>query len=207
MRRLLCAATLALVGVAAAPPSGTTPFVFDGNRMYAKLAFLRPDGSAHRALAFVHMGSPAIALRASLFADLQLDQGQPLVFTIGGFRIQVPAADVVSEPRTPSSLGVELKVEAILPARVLKNYQVALAVDPGTIENLDLFDWYSQKNAGPVVGWIGANVLKAYRITIDYPSRVMYWQQQGDPDTHDLDQVGPALPNPGDGRPSGRHPV
>jgi hypothetical protein len=33
-------------------------------------------------------------------------------------------------------------------------------------------------------------LLKAYRITIDYPSRVMYWQKQGDPDTHDLDQVG-----------------
>jgi len=309
MYRLMCAAVLAFAGATAAPHSGTAPFVFDGNRMYAELAFVRPDGSAHRALAFVDMGSPAVALRESLFKDLRLDQGQPLAFTIGGFRIQVPAADVVREPRAPSSLGGELSVEGILPARVLKDYQVvidyrrrtltvarpqtlslrgiavpfrmneitgllsidasidgssypmtidngsaytwvrqnvgrtwlaahpgwergvgavgpsnmmmsgtqietagtllriprvmagplvlpevgAMAVGPGTIENLDLFDWYSRKNAGPVVGWIGGNVLKAYRITIDYPKRVMYWQKQGDPDTHDLDQVGLTL--------------
>jgi hypothetical protein len=313
MYRMMCAAALALAGTTAAPHSGTAPFVLDGNRMYAELAFVRPDGSEHRALAFVDMGSPAVALRESLFKDLKLDQGQPLVFTIGGFRIQVPAADVVSEPRAPSSLGVELKVEGILPARVLKNYQVvidyrqrmltvarpqtvslrgiavpfrmnettgllsieasidgtsypitidngsaytwvrqnvgrtwlaahpewergvgavgpsnmmmsgtqietagtllriprvmagplvlsevgALAVGPGTIENLDLFDWYSQKNAGSVDGWIGGNVLKAYRITIDYPKRVMYWQKQGDPDMRDLDQVGLTLASDG----------
>ena len=93
----MCAA-LALAAAAAAPHSGTTPFVFDGNRMYAELVFLRPDGSTHRALAFVDLGTPAVALRESLFKDLKLDRGQPLVFTIGGFRIQVPAADVVSEP-------------------------------------------------------------------------------------------------------------
>ena len=125
MSRLMCAA-LALAAAAAAPHSGTTPFVFDGNRMYAELVFLRPDGSTDRALAFVDLGTPAVALRESLFKDLKLDRGQPLVFTIGGFRIQVPAADVVSEPRAPSSLGVELKVEGVLPAGVLKNYQVVI---------------------------------------------------------------------------------
>jgi hypothetical protein len=307
MYRLMCAAVLATLGaVAAGPTSGTTSFVFDGNRMYAELVFLRPDGSTHRALAFVDMGSPAAVVRESLFRDLKIDQGQRLVFTIGGLRIQVPAANVVSEPRAPSSLGVELKVEGILPASVLKDYQVvidyrrrmltvappgtltlrgtavpfrmnettgllaidvsvdgksypmtidngsaytwvrqsagrtwlathpewergvgavgasnmmmsgtsietagtllripriaagrlvlsevgAMAVGPGTIENVDLFDWYSQKNAGPVIGWIGANVLKAYLIAIDYPNRMMYWQKQDDPDTRDLDQVG-----------------
>lgn len=43
-----------------APSSGTTSFVFDGNRMYAELAFVRPDGSVHRALAFVDLGSPSM---------------------------------------------------------------------------------------------------------------------------------------------------
>jgi len=122
----MCATVLALAGAIATPQSGTTPFVFDGNRMYAQVAFLRPDGSAHRALVFVDMGSPTMALRESLFKDLKIDHGQPLVFTIGGFRIQLPAADVVSEPRAPSSLGVELKVEGILPASVLKDYQVVI---------------------------------------------------------------------------------
>lgn len=313
MNRLICATALALAGAAAAPHSGTTPFVFDGNRTYAEVAFLRPDGSAHRALVFVDMGSPTVALRESLFKDLKVDHGKPLVFTIGGFRIQVPAADVVSEPRAPSSLGVELKVEGILPASVMKDHQVvidyrrrtltvaspgtfsplgvevpfrmnertgllsidasidgssypltidngsaytwvrqstgrtwltahpgwergvgavgasnmmmsgtpietagtllripriaagslvlsdvgALAVGRGTIEGRDLFDWYSEKNAGPVAGWIGGNVLKAYRITIDYPNRVMYWQKEGDPDSHDLDQVGVTLKSEG----------
>ena len=41
--------------------AGTTTFVFDGNRMYAELGFVRPDGSIRRALAFVDMGSPSMA--------------------------------------------------------------------------------------------------------------------------------------------------
>ena len=33
------------------PSAGTAPFVLDGNRVYAVIDFLRPDGSTHRALA------------------------------------------------------------------------------------------------------------------------------------------------------------
>jgi hypothetical protein len=65
--------------------------------------------------------------------------------------------------------------------------------------NLDLFDWYAQKNAVPVIGWIGGNVLKAFRLTIDYPNRVTYWLKQSDPDSHDLDQVGLTLRSEGTG--------
>ena len=86
--------------------------------------------------------------------------------------------------------GTLLRIPRLAAGPLVLSDVGALAVGPGKIENLDLFDWYSQKNAGPVVGWIGGNVLKAYRITIDYPNRVMYWQKQGGPDTHDLDQVG-----------------
>jgi hypothetical protein len=308
MNRFLTGVVLALASVAT-PGQGTTPFVFDGNRMYAELGFLRPDGSMHRALAFVDMGSPDMVLRESLFKDLKLDEGRPLGFNVGALRIEMPAAAVVSEPRAPSSIGSDLKVEGILPASVLKNYQVvidysrrtlalgrsatfkpqgvavpfrmndktglisvdmsvdgrshpitidngsaytwirqstarrwltshpdwvrgigavgpsnmmmsgdvtetsgmlirmsrvsvgplvlanagALAAGPGTIEGVDLFDWYSRKNAGPVIGWIGGNILKAFRITIDYPNHVMYWLKQRDLETHDLDQVGLTL--------------
>jgi hypothetical protein len=57
--------------------------------------------------------------------------------------------------------------------------------------------WYSQKNEGPVIGWIGGNVLKRFRLTIDYPGRQMYWLKQNEPDAHDLDQVGLTLRSEG----------
>jgi len=279
--------------------------------MYAELGFVRPDGSTHRALAFVDMGSPSMVLRESLFKELRPDQHTPLVFTIGPLRVEVSGADVVSEPREPSSIGSDLEVEAVLPASVLQRYQVVIdyekrtlalarpgsltpqgisvpfhinpttgliAIDasvndqsyPITIDNgsaytwvrhstakawlaahpdwrrgvgavgasnmmmsgdgteksgvlmriprmslgrlilkdvgmlgagsgksfsgrLDLYDWYSQKNAVPVVGWIGGNALKAFRLTIDYANRMTYWLEQGAPDSHDLDQVGLTL--------------
>lgn len=308
MHRFLTGVVLTLASVTT-PDHGVTRFVFDGNRMYAELGFFRPDGSTHRALAFVDMGSPEMVLRESLFKDLKLDEGRPLAFSAGALRIEMPAAQVVSEPRAPSSMGSDLKVEGILPASILKNYQVVidyrrrtlelgrpgafkpqgiavpfrmndktglitidvsvdgtsypitidngsaytwvrqsaagnwltahpdwergvgavgasnvmmsgdltetsgtllrvsrfsvgslvlsnvgvLAAGPGKVEGLDLFDWYSQKNAGSVIGWIGGNVLKAFRITIDYPNHVMYWLKQREIETHDLDQVGLTL--------------
>jgi hypothetical protein len=291
--------------------AGTTTFVFDGNRMYAELGFRRPDGSIHRALAFVDMGSPSMTLTASLFKALELDQNKPLVFRVGELSVGVPRAAVSSERSEPHSIGSDLEVEGMLPAGILQRYQVVIdyqkrtlalarartptpqgvpvpfhinretgliAVDgsidgklyPMTIDNgsaytwfrhstatrwhvshpdwergvgavgasnmmmsgdgtetsgtllripeislgplilkdvgvlaagpgrsfagnLDLFDWYSQKNAVPVIGWIGGNVLKAFRLTIDYPNQMTYWLKQSDPDSDDLDQVGLTL--------------
>jgi hypothetical protein len=291
--------------------AGTTPFVFDGNRMYAELGFVRPDGSIHRALAFVDMGSSSMTLRESLFKELQLDENRPLVFKVGDLSVEVPRAAVTSERREPSSIGSDLEVEGMLPAGILQKYQVVmdyqrrtltlaqpgalepqgtavpfhlnrttgliaidasiagarypitidngsaytwlrqsaaarwlvshpdwargvgavgasnmmmsgertetggtlmripeitlgsfilndvgvLAAGPGSSprENLDLFDWYAQKNAVSVIGWIGGNVLKTFRLTIDYPNQMTYWLKQRDPDRHDLDQVGVTL--------------
>src|SRR6478609_6747522 len=53
-RLLLSVALVALYAAApcaaqATPRSGTTTFVLDGNRIYATLAFVRPNGSLHRA--------------------------------------------------------------------------------------------------------------------------------------------------------------
>jgi hypothetical protein len=59
--------------------------------------------------------------------------------------------------------------------------------------NLDLFKWYSAKNAVPVIGWIGGNVLHRFRITIDYPNHIMYWFQQSRSRVDDLHQVGITL--------------
>ena len=293
------------------PPAGTTKFILDGNRMYAELAFVRPDGSLHRALAFVDMGSASLDLREPLFAELEVARGKPVTFRIGEMPIEVPPDLVRRDPSTPRSLGSELKVEALLPARVLQRFQVvidygartltlahpgnirpigapvpfrtkketgliavdvsidarhysvtidngsaytwlrqdvvrgwlashpewergvgavgasnmmmsgdgaeasgilirvprvsagplllrnvgALAAGPGRSPepNASLFDWYSTKNAVPVIGWIGGNVLKSFRLTIDYPDQTIYWERQAETETHELDQVGLTL--------------
>ncbi len=57
----------------------------------------------------------------------------------------------------------------------------------------DFIDWYAKKNAVPVIGWLGGNVLQGFRITIDYPNHVSYWVRQSDLDSHDLDVVGLTL--------------
>jgi hypothetical protein len=53
-----------------------------------------------------------------------------------------------------------------------------------------LFDWYSKKSAGPVLGFIGANVLKGYRLEVDFPNKMTYWEAGTAPEPNDLDIVG-----------------
>jgi hypothetical protein len=57
----------------------------------------------------------------------------------------------------------------------------------------DFFDWYSKKAPESVIGWLGGNVLKGFRLTIDFPGRMTYWERESDLDPHDLDQVGVTL--------------
>jgi hypothetical protein len=52
---------------------------------------------------------------------------------------------------------------------------------------------YSGKAGETVDGWIGGNVMKSYRLTIDYPARMSYWLQQAPIDRKDLNQVGIVL--------------
>jgi hypothetical protein len=56
-----------------------------------------------------------------------------------------------------------------------------------------LFVWYSKKSAGAVVGFIGANVLKGFRLEVDYPNRMTYWEVAPPPDQGDLDIIGLTL--------------
>jgi hypothetical protein len=279
--------------------------------MYAELSFVRPDGSIHRALAFVDMGSSSMEMTAALFKELQLDQGKPLIFRIGDLPVSVPANAVTADPSDQYAIGSDLKVEAMLPAGVMQKYEVVLDYQrrtltfalPGTIKfegapvpfrinpqtgliavdalidgksypitidngsaytwfrqdtakswlksnpdwergvgavgasnmmmsgdgaeasgilmripevvigrlalkqvgvlgagrgkgfstNMDLFDWYSTKNAVPVIGWIGGNVLKAFRVSIDYQNHTIYWLGHSEPDASDLNEVGLTL--------------
>jgi len=117
--------------------AGTTTFVFDGNRMYAELGFVRPDGSIHRALAFVDMGSPSMTLTESLFKELQLDKNHPLRFRVGDLLVEVPRAEVITEPGEPYSMGPDLKVEGMLPAGILQRYQVVIDTRIGSWPSLN----------------------------------------------------------------------
>jgi hypothetical protein len=53
----------------------------------------------------------------------------------------------------------------------------------------DLF-WDNWRKAAPapVVGWLGANALRDFELTIDYPNRMSYWRRQKAPDSTELDQ-------------------
>jgi len=294
------------------PTSGTAPFVFDGNRTYAELAFVRPDGTIHKTLAFVDLGSPSMVLSESLYKKLQLDQKKPSIFNIGAMPIRVDSSDVTSDSWLPFSVGANRMVEALLPAGVMQKYEVVIdyahrtltLAQPGTLKitgtaipcrvnaksgliaidvsiagqtypvtidngsgytwlsrntvqgwlaaypgwqrgtgavgtsnmrmaddgieasgilvrmpeiklgslhlrqigalaigpsstNWDFIDWYSKKNPLPVIGWLGGNVLRAFRITIDYPNKMTYWVRQTELDPHDLDQVGLTLKSNG----------
>ena len=59
----------------------------------------------------------------------------------------------------------------------------------------DLFAWYSKKAPEPVIGWIGGNVLKSFRVELDYADNATYWLPETPLDPHDLDQV-PITINP-----------
>ena len=64
----------------------------------------------------------------------------------------------------------------------------------------DFFDWYSKKAPEPVIGWLGGNVLKGFRLMIDFPRHMTYWERASNLDPHDLDQVGITLETRGAGK-------
>jgi hypothetical protein len=63
-----------------------------------------------------------------------------------------------------------------------------------------LFEWYSKKAAGRVDGFVGANVLRHFRLEVDLAAGMSYWEAGDRPDPHDLDIVGLTLKPEGDGR-------
>jgi hypothetical protein len=68
----------------------------------------------------------------------------------------------------------------------------ALALDPG------FFRWYSRKSAAPLYGFLGANVLSRYRLTVDFANGMTWWQGGGASRPRDLDIVGLTLRPEGD---------
>jgi hypothetical protein len=288
--------------------SGTVPFVLDGNRVYAQVEFITPQGEPRKALVFVDLGSPEMVLSKQLYEELHLGSNKSLGLRVGEMDVAVESAKLTSDAWLPFSIGEDRKVEGLLPAGVLQKYWVRfdyaghtmtlaqpaalrpqgtpvqfrlnpktglIAIDakidgrayPITIDNgsgytwirkataqewfsrhpqwqrgagavgpsnmrmeddgietggalvripeiklgslrvghvgalaigpdnhgHDFMDWYSGKNALPVIGWLGGNVLRHFRITIDYPGQMSYWEPQSPLDAHDLDYIGLTL--------------
>jgi len=321
---LFLASVWAAVGVSEsnAVSPGTAPFIFDDNRIFVELRFVRPDGTEREALAFVDLGTPQLVISENLRRDLQIEQTKPVVFRMGGLEVEVDASAIA----TDSGFGMTvpngkrtISVEAVLGGNVMEKFAVIfdygkrtltfvapdhlstegeavpcrvnkktglvsvtaeiggknynLAVDCGsaytwirndvaeqwvndhpewkhgtgavgganmqtradgaearaTILRLpevnlgklrltqvgamgiapsappfppapgegkiegNFFDWYSKKAPERVDGWLGGNVLKGFRLTIDFSAGMTYWQREVDLDPHDLDQVGITL--------------
>lgn len=105
-----------------APTSGTTSFVLDGNRVYADLDFLLPNGSTHRAYAYVDMGSANAQLSAPLYDSLGVANGAPARFKIGRLTVDVPASEILRGGRPIVRRDRPAQLEATLPALVLQRY-------------------------------------------------------------------------------------
>jgi hypothetical protein len=123
--------------------SGTVPFIFDDNRVFAELRFVRPDGTLRKAVAFVDLGTPRMVIEQKLLQELQPDQKKPLSLRFGNLETQI------REFETDTDLGFtgrdgkrNIPVEAVLAGSVLKNYQVVFdyanrtltIAQPGTLE-------------------------------------------------------------------------
>src|SRR5215471_10566365 len=72
--------------------SGTVPFIFDDNRLFAQLDFVRPDGTLRKAFAFVDLGTPVMVLDRKLQEELHVGQGEPLLLRIGDLEIKVDSS-------------------------------------------------------------------------------------------------------------------
>ena len=300
---------------------GTAPFIFDDNRVFAELQFIRPDGTRRKTFAFVDMGTPVPVLSQRLYRELRIDQKVPLVLRLGEIELRSDPAPVQIDSAfmTGPDGKRTVTVEAVLSGSLLKGYQVVFDYDqrsltiarPGTLEPRGLavpcrvnertglisvealidghlypvaidsgsaytwfkretsqqwllnhphwergtgavgesnmqtradgaeaaatilrvseitlsalhlkdigalgiapqrppfppvpgeedvpggfFDWYSKKAPEPVIGWLGGNVLKGFRVMIDYPKHMTYWERERELDPRDLDQVGLTL--------------
>ena len=67
---LLIVVFLTRLSQAVEQQSGTVPFIFDDNRIFAEIAFVRPDGRPRKAVAFVDIGTPQLVIEQDLGKEL-----------------------------------------------------------------------------------------------------------------------------------------
>jgi hypothetical protein len=120
--------------------AGTVPFIFDDNRIFAEVAFVRPDGTLRNALAFVDLGTPALVLGARLRQELGVDRNESLHLRIGRLDVRLDSSAVAID--TGSSFTgpngkATVTVEAVLPGSLMKNYQVIFDYAKRTLHSPD----------------------------------------------------------------------
>src|SRR4029077_11698064 len=76
---------------------GTAPFIFDDNRIFVELRFVRPDGTEREALAFVDLGTPQLVISENLRRELQIEQTKPVAFRVGGVEVKVEASTIAMD--------------------------------------------------------------------------------------------------------------
>lgn len=91
----------------------------------------------------------------------------------------------------PELTGVMIRVPHIgLDGLDLQNVG-ALGVGPGFDKTTpNFFAWYSERTPGPVVGFLGGNLVRQFRLEIDYADGATYWEREQAPTSDHLDQVG-----------------
>lgn len=94
----------------------------------------------------------------------------------------VGAANMFGAPYEAKSIMVRLPE---MEANSLKVKNAAVVSMPK-----DFFHWYSKKTARPATGAIGGNVLKAFRVMIDYPNSAIYLERKIDQPDRELNLVG-----------------
>ena len=122
IRILLCLAVSVKLACAQPVASGTTPFILDGNRMYAHVEFIRPDGTSRGTLVFVDPGSPAMILSEALLKEVRGERA--ITLRVGRMAVAVDSASVTTDNWLPFSIGGNRRVEGMLPVGLMQKYQV-----------------------------------------------------------------------------------
>ncbi|SFL77793.1 hypothetical protein [Methylobacterium pseudosasicola] len=134
-----CTTPTGLDGPAAVVSDAATtriPIVYGSQRPLVELVFARADGRERRVLAWLNMGAPATVLSKDLYRELGVGTGRDLAFRIGAIGITVPAASVTDGPGELDGrdlfdlLFAPRRVEAVLPASVLRRF--AIVLDPAS---------------------------------------------------------------------------
>jgi len=191
--------------------------VFDYPRRRLTLArpgTLTPRGE--RAAASVNPTTGIVQIDAVLGGDtlsLALDNGASYSFVSAGVLARLAERNP-GWPRTVGAVGCaniwglwsEEATWPIVRVSEMRWGPVRLA-DVGVVglpnffgNGASLGDWYSQKAARRLEGFLGPNAFKAFRVEIDYANGAVYFERGAADDAHDLDVVGLTLrPRPDSG--------
>jgi hypothetical protein len=83
----------------------------DGNRVYAHVEFILPDGRPRKALVFVDLGRPGVMLSKKLYEELNLGSHQSLGLRIGEMDLTMDSENIAGDDSLPFSIGEDRKVE------------------------------------------------------------------------------------------------